>query len=168
MPRAVGPRAMNETNDKPLYLEDLHVGQRFTSGSYHIDEDRMKAFAAEFDPQPFHLDEAAAKKSIFRGLAASGWHTAAATMRLLVTGGLQFANGIVGLGGEVSWPKPTRPGDTLRVESEILEIIPSRSKPDRGVVIVRSVTLNQNGEQVQLLTAKLLVFRRNFDPQVSV
>jgi acyl dehydratase len=165
---AVGPRAMNNTNDKPLYLEDLHVGQRFTSGSYYIDEDRMKAFAAEFDPQPFHVDEAAAKKSIFRGLAASGWHTAAATMRLLVTGALQFANGIVGLGGEVSWPKPTRPGDTLRVESEILEIIPSRSKPDRGVVIVRTVTLNQNDEQVQLLTAKLLVFKRSFDPQVSV
>jgi acyl dehydratase len=158
---------MNKPNDKPLYLEDLHVGQRFTSGSYYVDEDRMKAFAAEFDPQPFHVDEAAAKKSIFRGLAASGWHTAAATMRLLVTGGLQFDNGIVGLGGEVSWPKPTRPGDTLRVESEILEIIPSRSKPDRGVVIVRSVTLNQNGEQVQLLTAKLLVFKLNFDPQVS-
>ena len=128
----------------------------------------MKAFAAEFDSQPFHVDEAAAKKSIFRGLAASGWHTAAATMRLLVTGALQFANGIVGLGGEVSWPKPTRPGDTLRVESEILEIIPSRSKPDRGVVIVRTVTLNQNDEQVQLLTAKLLVFTRSFDPRVSV
>jgi acyl dehydratase len=153
---------MNETNDKlkPLYLEDLHVGQRFTSGSYYMDLDQIKAFAAEFDPQSFHIDEAAAKQSIFRGLAASGWHTAAATMRLLVTGGLQLADGIVGLGGEVSWPKPTRPGDTLRVESEILEIIPSRSKPDRGVVIVRSVTQNQNGDEVQVLTAKLLVFKR--------
>jgi acyl dehydratase len=153
---------MNETNDKrqPLYLEDLHVGQRFTSGSYYMDLDQMKVFATEFDPQPFHVDEAAAKQSIFRGLAASGWHTAAATMRLLVTGGLQLADGIVGLGGEVSWPKPTRPGDTLRVESEILEIIPSRSKPDRGVVIVRSVTHNQNGDEVQVLTAKLLVFKR--------
>ena len=153
---------MNETNDKlkPLYLEDLHVGQRFTSGSYYMDLDQMKAFAAEFDPQPFHVDEAAAKRSIFRGLAASGWHTAAATMRLLVTGGLQLADGIVGLGGELAWSKPTRPGDTLRVESEILEIIPSRSKPDRGVVIVRSVTLNQNGDEVQVLTAKLLVFKR--------
>jgi acyl dehydratase len=104
--------------------------------------------------------EAAAKRSIFRGLAASGWHTAAATMRLLVTGGLQLADGIVGLGGELAWSKPTRPGDTLRVESEILEIIPSRSKPDRGVVILRSVTLNQNGDEVQVLTAKLLVFKR--------
>jgi acyl dehydratase len=153
---------MNETNDKhqPLYLEDLHVGQRFTSGSYYMDLDQIKAFAEEFDPQPFHIEEAAAKQSIFRGLAASGWHTAAASMRLLVTGGLQLADGIVGLGGEVSWPKPTRPGDTLRVESEILEIIPSRSKPDRGVVIVRSVTHNQNGDEVQVLTAKLLVFKR--------
>jgi len=153
---------MNETNDKLklLYLEDLHVGQRFTSGSYYMDLDQIKAFAAEFDPQSFHIDEAAAKQSIFRGLAASGWHTAAATMRLLVTGGLQLADGIVGLGGEVSWPKPTRPGDTLRVESEILEIIPSRSKPDRGVVIVRTVTHNQHGDEVQVLTAKLLVFKR--------
>jgi len=153
---------MNETNDKhkPLYLEDLHVGQRFASGSYYMDLDQIKAFAAEFDPQAFHLDEAAAKQSIFHGLAASGWHTAAASMRLLVTGGLQLADGIVGLGGELTWSRPTRPGDTLRVESEILEIIPSRSKPDRGVVIVRSVTLNQNGDEVQVLTAKLLVFKR--------
>jgi acyl dehydratase len=125
-----------------------------------MDLDRIKTFAAEFDPQPFHVDEAIANRSIFRGLAASGWHTAAATMRLLVTGGLQLADGIVGLGGELSWSRPTRPGDTLRVESEILEIIPSRSKPDRGVVIVRSVTLNQNGDEVQVLTAKLLVFKR--------
>jgi len=153
---------MNETNDKhkPLYLEDLHVGQRFASGSYYMDLDQIKAFAAEFDPQAFHLDEAAAKQSIFHGLAASGWHTAAASMRLLVTGGLQLADGIVGLGGELTWSRPTRPGDTLRVETEILEIIPSRSKPDRGVVIVRSVTLNQNGDEVQVLTAKLLVFKR--------
>jgi acyl dehydratase len=143
-----------------FYLEDLSVGQRFTSGLYHMDEDRMKTFAAEFDPQPFHLDEAAAQKSIFRGLAASGWYTAAATMRLLVTGGLPFGAGLVGLGGEIEWPKPTRPGDTLRVESEILEIVPSRSKPDRGVVKVRSSTVNQNGEKVQVFTTKLLVFKR--------
>jgi acyl dehydratase len=157
---------MNQTNDKhkPLYLEDLRVGQRFTSGLYHMDETRMKAFAREFDPQPFHLDDTAGQESVFRGLAASGWHTAAATMRLLVTGELRLAGGIIGLGGELAWSKPTRPGDTLRVESEILEIVPSRSKPNRGVVIVRSVTLNQNGDQVQVLTAKLLVFRRPADP----
>jgi acyl dehydratase len=141
------------------YLDELHVGQRFTSGTYEMDENRIKAFAAEFDPQPFHLDEAAAQRSIFRGLSASGWHTAAATMRLLV-GSLPFAGGMVGLGGEIAWPRPTRPGDTLRVESEIIEIVPSRSKPNQGVVIVRCITLNQQGEHVQAFTAKILVYKR--------
>lgn len=149
-----------------LYLDDLSVGQRFTSGTYHMNEDRMKAFAAEFDPQPFHLDEAAAERSIFRGLAASGWHTAAATMRLMVES-LPFAGGMAGLGGEIAWPRPTRPGDTLRVESEITEIIPSRSKPNQGIVIVRSTTLNQNGEQVQAFTAKIIVFKRPVDASSS-
>jgi acyl dehydratase len=121
---------------------------------------RIKEFAAEFDPQPFHLDEAAAEASVFKGLAASGWHTAAAAMRLLVTGGLPFANGIVGLGGEIAWPKPTRPGDSLHLESEIVEITPSRSNPQRGIVTVRSTMLNQSGEPVYQLTAKLLVVRR--------
>ena len=125
-----------------------------------MEEDRIKAFAAEFDPQPFHLEEAAAKASVFRGLAASGWHTGAVAMRLLVTGGLPFAAGIIGLGGEIAWPRPTRAGDTLRVESEILEIIPSRSKPNQGIVRVRSTTFNQDGEEVQVFTAKVLAFRR--------
>ncbi len=145
---------------KPLYLEDLHVGQRFTSGQYTLSADQIKAFAAEFDPQPFHLDEAAAENSVFHGLAASGWHTAAASMRLLATGDFRIAGGFVGLSGEIAWPKPVRPGDTLRVESEITEISPSRTKPDRGVVTIRSVTSNQNGDTVQVLTARLLVFRR--------
>ena len=143
-----------------IYLEDLHVGQQFTSGSYLMEKDRIKEFAAEFDPQPFHLDESAAGESIFRGLAASGWHTAAVTMRLLVSDGLPLANGIIGLGGEIAWPRPTRPGDTLRVESEILEISPSRSKPNQGIVTVRSTTFNQDREPVYLFTAKVLVFRR--------
>ena len=143
-----------------LYLDDLRVGQRFTSASYVMEAARIKEFAAEFDPQPFHLDEAAAEASVFKGLAASGWHTAAAAMRLLVTGGLPFANGIVGLGGEIAWPKPTRPGDTLHLESEIVEITPSRSNPQRGIVTVRSTMLNQSGEPVYQLTAKLLVLRR--------
>src|SRR5580700_3384244 len=139
-----------------LYLEDLAVGQRFTSETYVMEAERIKEFAAEFDPQPFHLDESAAQASIFRGLAASGWHTAAVAMRLLVTGGLPFANGIIGAGGEIAWPKPTRPGDTLRVESEILEIVPSRSKPNQAFVTVRMTTLNQNQEPVYIFTAKLL------------
>jgi acyl dehydratase len=145
---------------RPLYLEDLHVGQRFASGVYPVDESRIKSFAAEFDPQPFHLDDAAARASIFGGLAASGWHTAAITMRLMVTAGLPFAAGIIGLGGEISWPRPTRAGDVLRVESEIVEILPSRSKPNQGIVKVRSTTLNQDGEAVQVFVGKILAYRR--------
>ena len=141
-------------------MDDLYVGQRFSSGLYRIDEDRIKAFAAEFDPQPFHLDESAAQASVFQGLAASGWHTAAIAMRLLVTGGLPFANGIIGLGGEIAWPNPTRPGDTLRVESEILAILPSRSRPNQGIATVRSIMSNQDGEPVYIFTAKTLAFRR--------
>jgi len=150
-----------------LSLEDLHVGQKFTSGTYRMDAERIKAFAAEFDPQPFHLDEAAAKQSVFRGLAASGWHTASATMRLLVTSGLPFAGGLVGLGGEIAWARPTRPGDTLRVDSEILAIVPSRSKPNQAVVTVRCVTVNQNGEEVQVMTTKILAFKRKGDPATA-
>jgi acyl dehydratase len=143
-----------------LYLEDLAVGQRFTSETYVMEAERIKEFAAEFDPQPFHLDESAAEASVFKGLAASGWHTAAVAMRLLVTGGLPFANGLVGLGGEVAWPRPTRPGDILHVESEIVEITPSRSKPHQGIVTVRGTMFNQHGEAVFVLTAKLLALKR--------
>lgn len=157
---------MNQTSEnvQGLYLEDLHVGQRFMSGTYHMDETRIRTFAEEFDPQPFHLDEAAAKASVFRGPAASGWHTAAVAMRLLVAGGLPLGNGIIGLGGELAWPKPTRPGDTLHVESEILEILPSRSKPNQAIVKVQSTTMNQNGEPVHMFTAKVLVFKRPQTP----
>jgi acyl dehydratase len=125
-----------------------------------MDEDRIKSFAAEFDPQPFHLDDAAAHGTIFGGLAASGWHTAAITMRLMVTSGPPFAAGIIGVGGEIAWPRPTRAGDTLRVESEIVEIVPSRSKPNQAFVKVLNTTLNQNGEPVQVFTAKILAFKR--------
>jgi acyl dehydratase len=144
-----------------LYLDDLHIGQRFTSGTYLMEASKIEQFAAEFDPQPFHLDESAAQASVFKGLAASGWHTAAVAMRLLATGGLPLAGGILGLGGEFAWPKPTRPGDTLHVESEIIGITPSRSKPQQAVVTVRSTMLNQNSEAVYLLTAKLIVPRRS-------
>jgi acyl dehydratase len=143
-----------------FYLDDLHVGQRFTSASHTLDEAQIKRFASEFDPQPFHLDEEAADATLFGGLTASGWHTAAVTMRLLVQGGLPIAGGIIGLGGELSWPKPTRPGDTLSVGSEIVEITPSRSQPNRGTVRVRSETRNQHGEVVQTFTARLVVPRR--------
>jgi acyl dehydratase len=143
-----------------FYLEDLHIGQRFASGTYAVDEAQIKAFAGQFDPQPFHLDDATAKRTMFAGLAASGWHTAAITMRLLVDGGAPIAGGVIGAGGEIAWPKPTRPGDILQVKSEILDVTPSRSRPDRGMVTVRSETFNQRGEIVQTLTAKLVVPRR--------
>ena len=143
------------------YLEDFAVGQTFGSGRLRVEKERIKSFAAEFDPQPFHLDENAAKGSIFRGLAASGWHTAAMTMKLLVASELQPAGGIVGAGfDEFRWPTPVRPGDELRIESEVLEVRPSKSRPDIGVVKVRTTTLNQKNEPVQVSVGNLMVPRR--------
>jgi acyl dehydratase len=143
----------------PLYLDDLTPGMVFTSATRTLDENEITAFAQQFDPQPFHLDAAAAAQTLVGGLAASGWHTAALTMRLIVDS-VPLAGGVIGAGGEIAWPKPARPGDTLQVESEILEIIPSRSKPDRGMAVIRSETRNQHGEAVQILTAKIIVQRR--------
>src|SRR4029453_4711295 len=131
---------------KTLYLDDLHVGQRFTSDTHLIDEEQIKAFAKQFDPQLFHLDAEAAKGTLFEGLVASGWHTAAITMRLLVESGLPIAGGLIGVNAEITWPKPTRPGDVLHVETELLEIRPSRSRPDRGLATFRSETCNERGE----------------------
>lgn len=143
------------------YLEDFAVGQTYGSGRLTVDKDRIKAFAAEFDPQPFHMDDEAAHRSIFRGLAASGWHTAALTMRLLVESELKPAGGIVGAGfDEFRWPLPVRPGDELSLESEILEVRPSKSRPDQGLIKVRTTTKNQNGEAVQISVGNLVVPRR--------
>ena len=140
------------------YLEDYAVAQTFGSGRLRVDKERIKTFAAEFDPQPFHLDEEAARETIFRGLAASGWHTAALTMRLLVESEFKPAGGIVGTGfDELRWPLPVRPGDELRTESEILEVRPSKSRTDRGLIKVRTTTLNQSGEIVQVSIGNLLV-----------
>jgi acyl dehydratase len=143
-----------------LYLEDFHVGQRFTSHTHALDSAQIKAFAARFDPQPFHLSETDADKSFFQGLAASGWHTASITMSLLVKSGMPIAGGLIGAGGEITWPRPTRPGDVLQAISEILEVTPSRSKPERGMITVRTETKNQKGEVVQILTSKMLVWRK--------
>ena len=143
------------------YLEDFAAGQTFGSGRLVVDRERIKGFAAEFDPQPFHLDEEAARDTIFGGLAASGWHTAAITMRLLVESDLKPAGGIVGVGAdEFRWPRPVRPGDELRTEIEVLEVRPSRSRPDQGLIKVRTTTLNQNDEAVQVIIANLVIPRR--------
>lgn len=149
-----------EDNAPRLYFEDLEVGRRFTTGSVTMEPEAIKAFAASFDPQPFHLDEDAAEKSFFGGLVASGWHTAAITMRLLVTSGLPIAGGVIGAGGEIVWPRPVKPGDTLTVVSEVIAAKPSASRPERGMVTVRSETLDQAGEVVQVMTARLVVPRR--------
>ncbi len=143
-----------------LYLEDLQVGARFTSREMRVEEAAIREFAQQFDPQPFHLDHAAGAATLFGGLVASGWHTAAMTMRLLVDGGLPFAGGLIGMGANIEWPKPTRAGDVLHVVSEILAVVPSRSRPDRGSVKIRSRTLNQRGEAVQIAETKVLAMRR--------
>lgn len=143
------------------YLEDFAVGQRYCSAPRRIDGDRIKSFAAEFDPQPFHLDDAGARGTLFRGLAASGWHTAALSMRLLTESGLDIAGGIIGAGVEsLRWPRPARPGDELRVECEVIEVRPSQSKPHQGWIKLRMTTLNQEDEAAQMLVADLLVPRR--------
>lgn len=140
------------------YLEDYAVGQTYGSGKLIVDKDRIKTFAAEFDPQPFHLDDEAAGGSIFQGLAASGWHTAALTMRLLVEGELKPAGGIVGVGvDELRWPRPVRAGDQLGLESEVLEVRLSKSRPDQGLIKVKTTTKNQSGEAVQIFVGNLIV-----------
>jgi acyl dehydratase len=144
-----------------LFLDDLHVGQQFDAGPVSVTADEIIRFAREFDPQPFHLDPEAAKATLFAGLAASGWHTAALTMRMLTDGGMPIATGVIGVGGEIAWPLPVRAGDELRVESEVLDIVRSRSKPNQAIVTMRSRTRNQNGEIVQVLTAKLVAFSRD-------
>jgi acyl dehydratase len=143
------------------YLEDYAIGQTYGSNRIRVDEARIKAFAAEFDPQPFHTDDRAASHIIFKGLAASGWHTAAMTMRLMVEGDLKPAGGIVGTGfEELHWPRPVRPGDELHVQCEVLEVRPPKSRPEQWLVKLRTTTFNQNNEAVQILVGALLVPRR--------
>jgi acyl dehydratase len=145
----------------PLYLDDFAVGQVFRTSTLPVDTDSIKAFARQFDPQPFHLDEAAAAKTLFGGLAASGWHTAAMTMLLLVKEGIPVAGGIIGAGmEEMRWPRPVRPGDLLHLETEVLELRPSQSNPKRGILKMRTTTFNQNNEPVQVMTGSLVVPRR--------
>jgi acyl dehydratase len=154
------PTQICEDRRPVLYLEDLHVGQRFVTGSCVMDIEAIKTFARQFDPQPFHLSEEAAKATLFGGLAASGWHTAAVTMRLMVQSGPRLAGGVIGAGSEVSWPKPTRPGDVLHVEGEVLSVRPSQSRPGHGILSMRSDTRNQCGDIVQTMTTNLIILCR--------
>ena len=149
----------DESNrEQRLYFEDLHVGQRFTTtASCAIDEAQIRAFAAQFDPQPFHLDAEAGRATLFGGLVASGWHTAAITMRLIIEAGPRLAGGTVGLGAELSWPKPVRPGDTLIVHGEVIETTRSRSRPNRGRVRMRTETRNQLDEVVEVCISTIMV-----------
>ena len=147
------------------YFEDFAVGQKFASPTLRIDREGIVAFAAAFDPQPFHLDDEAARRTIFERLAASGWHTAALSMRLSVMSDFRPAGGILGIGGELTWLKPVRPGDKLRVEIEVTETRLSRSRPEQGLVKIRLTTVNQHGEQVQVFTPTLFVDRRPADEE---
>ncbi|MDF2861004.1 MAG: MaoC domain protein dehydratase [Achromobacter mucicolens] len=142
-----------------IYLEDLSVGDVFVSKTHALDAEQIVDFASQFDPQPFHLDPEAAQDTLFQGLAASGWHTAALTMKLLVES-FPVARGVIGAGAELAWPQPTRPDDVVKVTSTVLSITPSRSKPDRAIVVVESITSNQRDEALQKLTSKVVVFRK--------
>lgn len=151
---------MNEATAALLYFDDFTVGRRFVSGTYTMEIAEIREFASKYDPQPFHLDEAAARNTVFKTLVASGWHTMAVTMRLLVKGGMPVAGGMVGLGAQLSWPRPTLPGDILQVHTEVVEAALSRSKPDRGTVTMHSETKNQRGEVVLDFTGRLVAPRR--------
>jgi len=142
------------------YFDDFTVGQRFGSPRLVMDGDAIKRFAAEFDPQPFHLNEQAAQETIFRGLVASGWHTAALTHKLLVASEFKPAGGIIGASLEIQWPRPARPGDELHVETEVLEVRPSKSRPEQGIVKIRVTTFNQREEVLQTYVGNLVVRRR--------
>ena len=149
---------MTLSNMNARYFDDFQIGQSFASGTLRVDKEQIKRFASEFDPQPFHVDEVAARSTIFGGLAASGWHTTALTMRLLVSSELKIAGGLVGAGlDELRWPRPVRPGDELHLESEVIAVRPSSSRPGQGIIKMRTTTFNQKDEPVQIMIANLVV-----------
>src|SRR6266513_5209478 len=157
--RAIVKRT-KEIRMKEHYFDDLKLGDRFKSEPLNVTEKQVIEFAHKFDPQMFHLNRKAAERTLFKGLIASGWHTAAMTMRLFVQT-LNFAEGAIGLGvDELRWPNAVRPGDVLTVETEILDLRPSRSKPGYGIIRLRNVTTNQRGEIVQTMLASAMVPRR--------
>ena len=147
-----------------IYLDDLAVGQVYTSdASFTVDAASIRQFAGTFDPQPFHLDEVAARETFFKEMVASGWHTTAMTMNLIVRT-LPFSHGIIGSGvDELRWHRPVRPGDVLRVRCEIEEVRRSESQPWRGAARVRFTTIDQNDMPVQSMVGNLLAFARPDD-----
>src|ERR1700680_157217 len=150
---------MTKAAMKDLYFDDLKAGDRFQSEAFEVPGKAIIEFAEKFDPQKFHLNVKSAERSIFKGLIASGWHTAAITMRLFVQA-TNFAEGAIGLGvDELRWPNAVQPDDVLQVETEIVDLRLSRSKPSHGIVRLRNVTTNQRGEIVQTMAASALVLR---------
>jgi acyl dehydratase len=150
------------TEMKAHYLEDLTVGMAFESGPYRLGAEEIREYALRYDPQPFHTDPVAAEDSFFQGLAASGWHTAAITMRLMVLSGLKPPGGLIGAGVDgLRWFQPVRPGDELSARIEVVEARPMNSRPDQGLVKIRVVTGNQRGERVLEFTASIVVPRRD-------
>ena len=143
-----------------LYLEDIKVGDRFVSREYEMKLEEIKQFAQAYDPQEFHLDEDKAEDHpIFQGIAASGWHTAAVTMRLW-TECFPIAKGLIGAESSLRWPRPTRPGDRLHVEVEIDSITPSKSRNDRALISYVTQALNQHGDVLFISTTKIIVFKK--------
>ena len=143
------------------YFEDLKPGDKFHTAEYEMTAAEIMAFARQYDPQPFHTDPEAAKSTLFGGLVASGWHTAAVSMRLMVQGEMKLDGGVIGQGMEgMRWPRPVLPGDRLRVVTEVVDLQPAPQRPDRGVIKLRCQTFNQADKVVQDMTATLLVARR--------
>jgi len=150
------------TANNLLYFEDIHIGQQFITDGYSVDAEHIKNFAKQFDPQPFHLDEQLARQTIFKGLVASGWHTAAISMKLIVESiGVRFAGGIIGKQCQISWPSPTYPNDSLHVECEVESIESAINRPHWGIVKLRCHTFNQNKQIVQILVAEIIIHRKN-------
>ena len=149
------------------YLDDFKAGQTFASGTFSMTTENIVDFARQYDPQPFHTDPESAPDSFFQAHVASGWQTAAVTMRLLVGSGLDVQGGLIGAAvDEMRWPRPVYPGDVLRAETEVLEVIPSKSRPDRGRLRVRVTTRNQKGETVQRMTATI-VLPKQTSPRIA-
>ena len=143
------------------YFEDLQVGDKFNTAEYEMTAEEIMAFGKKFDPQTFHTDPVAATGTLFGRLVASGWHTAAVSMRLMVLGEMALDGGVIGQGMEnLRWPRPVLPSDRLHVVTEIMELRPAPARPERGLIKLRCRTSNQDGKVVQEMTATLLVARR--------